>query len=152
MPPDSWILAPGSLSSNSCNSLNSSNSSNSFSSGKRRPWSLVTSLAVYYTLSAAVLLIGAMLMLYLVVVQHINTADNLFLADTLRAVQADLADKRTIDNELLADEVPPGTNDYFVRVLDLSTREMIAEEPQIGDRLPSVRFPEPLSEHRVPTE
>jgi two-component system heavy metal sensor histidine kinase CusS len=87
-----------------------------------------------------------------VVVQHINTADNLFLADTLRAVQADLADKRTIDNELLADEVPPGTNDYFVRVLDLNTKEMIAEEPQIGDRLPSERFPEPLSEHRVPTE
>ena len=93
-----------------------------------------------------------MLILYLVVVQHINTVDNLFLADTLRAVQADLADKRAIDNELLADEVPPGTNDYFVRVLDLSTKEMIAEEPQIGDRLPSARFPEPLSEHRVPTE
>jgi len=93
-----------------------------------------------------------MLILYLVVVQHINTADSLFLADTLRAVQADLADKRTINNELLADEVPPGTNDYFVRVLDLNTKELIAEEPQIGNRLPSVRFPEPLSEHRVPTE
>ena len=93
-----------------------------------------------------------MSILYLVVVQHINTVDNLFLADTLRAVQADLADKRAIDNELLADEVPPGTNDYFVRVLDLSTKEMLAEEPQIGDRLPSVRFPEPPSEHRIPTE
>jgi two-component system heavy metal sensor histidine kinase CusS len=93
-----------------------------------------------------------MSILYLVVVHHINTVDNLFLADTLRAVQADLADKRTINNELLADEVPPGTNDYFVRVLDLSTKEVVAEEPQIGDRLPPVRFPEPLSEHRVPSE
>ncbi|HYZ73512.1 MAG TPA: hypothetical protein VE641_10575, partial [Chthoniobacterales bacterium] len=130
---------------------NSLNSSNSFSSGERRPWSLVTRLAVYYTLSAAVLLVVAMSILYLVVVQHINTADSLFLADTLRAVQADLADKRTINNELLADEVPPGTSDYFVRVLDPNTKEMIAEQPQIGDRLPPVRFPEPLSEHRIPT-
>jgi two-component system, OmpR family, heavy metal sensor histidine kinase CusS len=142
-------MAPGSLSSNSCNSLNSSNS---FSSGERRPWSLVTRLAVYYTLSAAVLLVVGMSILYLVVVHHINTNDNLFLADTLRAVQADLADKRTINNELLADEVPPGTTDYFVRVLDLDTKEVIAQEPEIGDRLPPLGFPEPLSEHRVPTE
>jgi two-component system, OmpR family, heavy metal sensor histidine kinase CusS len=120
--------------------------------GERRPWSLVTRLAVYYTLSAAALLVVAMSILYLVVVHHINAADNLFLADTLRAVQADLADKRTINSELLADEVPPGTTDYFVRVLDLSTKEVIAEEPQIGDRLPVPRFPEALSQHRVPTE
>jgi two-component system, OmpR family, heavy metal sensor histidine kinase CusS len=147
----SWLLASGSwlLFLNSCNSLNSSNS---FSSSERRPWSLVTRLAVYYTLSAAVLLVVAMSILYFVVVHHINTADNLFLADTLRAVQADLADKHTINNELLADEVPPGTTDYFVRVLDPSTKEVIAEEPQIGNRLPSRRFPEALSEHRVPTE
>jgi two-component system, OmpR family, heavy metal sensor histidine kinase CusS len=90
--------------------------------------------------------------LYLVVVHHINTNDNLFLADTLRAVQADLADKRTINNELLADEVPPGTTDYFVRVLDLETKEVIAEEPAIGDWLPPSRFPEPHPEHRVPIQ
>ncbi|HEY2423712.1 MAG TPA: hypothetical protein VGH55_06390, partial [Chthoniobacterales bacterium] len=105
-----------------------------------------------YTLSAAVLLGVAMSILYVAVVQHINTVDNLFLADTLRAVQADLADKRAINNELLADEVPPGTTDYFVRVLDPGTKEVIAEQPQIGDRLPPLRFPEALSEHRVPTE
>ncbi len=131
---------------------NSLNSSNSFPSRQRRPWSLVTRLAVYYTLSAAVLLGVAMAILYVAVVQHINTVDNLFLADTLRAVQADLADKRTISSELLADEVPPGTTDYFVRVLDLNTKEMIAEEPPIGDRLPPITFPEPLSASRVPSE
>ena len=134
------------------NSLNSSNSSKPDSSGERRPWSLATRLAVYYTLSAAVLLVVAMSSLYLVVVHHINTADNLFLADTLRAVQADLADKRTINSELLADEVPPGTTDYFVRVLDWTSKQLIAEQPEIGDRLPSSMFPEPLSEDRVPTE
>src|ERR1700756_494423 len=152
MPPASWILAPGSLSLNSCNSLNSSNSSNSFSPGQRRPWAFVTRLAVYYTLSAAVLLGVAMSILHFAVVQHINTVDNLFLADTLRAVQADLADKRTISSELLADEVPPGTTDYFVRVFDLNTKEMIAEDPPIGARLPPITFPEPLSASRVPSE
>ena len=70
-----------------------------------------------------------MLILYVVVVQYINAADNLFLADTLRAVKADLADKRTVNDQLLADEVPPGTNDYFVRVLDAATKQVIAEEP-----------------------
>jgi hypothetical protein len=62
---------------------------------ERRPWPLVTRLAVYYTVSSAILLGVAMLILYVVVVQYINAADNLFLADTLRAVKADLADKRT---------------------------------------------------------
>ena len=93
-----------------------------------------------------------MSILYVVVVQHINTADNLFLADTLRAVQADLADKRTISSELLADEVPPGTTDYFVRVLDRDTRQVIAEQPEMGDRLSLSLFPNPLSEDRVPSE
>jgi two-component system, OmpR family, heavy metal sensor histidine kinase CusS len=107
---------------------------------------------VYYTVSAAGLLVAAMSILYVVVVQHINTTDNLFLADTLRAVQADLADKRSVTDQLLADEVPPGTTDYFVRVLDKGTKEVIAEEPEIGDRLSPSMFPEPLSEDRVPTE
>ncbi len=95
--------------------------------GERRPWSLVTRLAAYYTVCATALLLVAMLFLYEFVVQHINADDDLFLADTLRAVKADLADKRTVDDHLLADEVPPGTNDYFVRVLDAATKQLIAE-------------------------
>jgi two-component system heavy metal sensor histidine kinase CusS len=120
--------------------------------GERRPWSLVARLAVYYTVSAAALLVAAMSILYVVVVHHINTADNLFLADTLRAVQADLADKRTVSDQLLEDAVPPGTPDLFVRVLDKGTKQVIAEQPEIGGRLSPSMFPEPLSEDRVPTE
>jgi two-component system, OmpR family, heavy metal sensor histidine kinase CusS len=119
---------------------------------ERRPWSLVTRLAVYYTISAALLLVVAMSILYFVVVQHINTADNLFLADTLRAVQADLADKHTISSQLLEDEVPPGTTDYFVRVLDERTKQVVAEQPEMSDRLSPALFPEPLSQNRVPVE
>ena len=123
------------------------------SRAERRPWSLVTRLAVYYTVSGAILLGVAMFVLYVVVVQHINTADNLFLADTLRAVKADLADKRTVNDQLLADEVPPGTNDYFVRVLDGTTKQVIAEQPpEVGKRLSYSFFPEPLPGGKVPTE
>jgi two-component system heavy metal sensor histidine kinase CusS len=106
---------------------------------------------VYYTISAAGLLAAAMSILYLVVVQHINNNDNLFLADTLRAVQADMADKRSVSN-LLEDEVPPGTTDYFVRVLDKGTKQVIAEQPEIADLVSPSMFPEPLSEDRIPTE
>jgi len=121
--------------------------------GERRPWSLVTKLAGYYTVSSAILLGVAMSILYVVVVQHINAADNLFLADILRAVKADLADKRTVNDRLLADEVPPGTNDYFVRVLDAATKQVIAEQrPEVGRRLSSSFFPEPLPDDKVPTE
>jgi two-component system, OmpR family, heavy metal sensor histidine kinase CusS len=120
--------------------------------GGRRPWSLVTRLAVYYTLCAALLMGVAMSILYVVVVQHINAADNLFLADTLRAVQADLVDKHTISSQLLEDEVPPGTTDYFVRVLDARTNEVIAEQPEMSDRLSPALFPPPLSQNRVPID
>src|ERR1700722_4245298 len=121
------------------------------SGGERRPWALVSRLAVYYTVSSAILLGVAMLILYVVVVQYINAADNLFLADTLRAVKADLADKRTVNDQLLADEVPPGTTDYFVRVLDRATKQMIAEQPLgVGRRLPTSFFPEPLPDGKVP--
>src|ERR1700722_20450079 len=87
------------------------------SGGERRPWSLVARLAVYYTVSSAILLGVAMLILYVVVVQYINTADNLFLADTLRAVKADLADKRTVNDQLLADGWPPRARDSRERAL-----------------------------------
>lgn len=123
------------------------------SGGERRPWSLVARLAVYYTVSSAILLGVAMLILYVVVVQYINTADNLFLADTLRAVKADLADKRTVNDQLLEDEVPPGTNDYFARVLDAETKQVIAEQPlEVSKRLSSSFFPEPLPDGKVPTQ
>ena len=92
-----------------------------------------------------------MWILYLVVVHYMDAADNLFLADTLRAVRADLADKHAINSELLADEVPSGTSDYFVRVVDQATNQIIAEEPKMQDRLSPSLFPQPLSDDRIPT-
>ena len=119
---------------------------------ERRPWSLVTRLAVYYTICATVLLLVAMSILYAFVVQHIDADDDLFLADTLRSVKADLAEKHLASDHLLADEVPPGTIDYFVRILDQQTKQVIAERPQIGHRVPPSIFPAPPGDGQIPAD
>ena len=119
---------------------------------ERRPWSLVTRLGVYYTICATALLLIAMSILYAFVVQHINADDNEFLADTLRSVKADLAEKHSNNDRLLADEVPPGTTDYFVRVLDQRTKQVIAERPAAGKRVSPSIFPAPLPDGRIPAE
>src|SRR3984893_3451252 len=116
---------------------------------ERRPWSLVTRLAVYYTICATALLLIAMSILYAFRVQHINADDNEFLADTLRSVKADLAEKHSNNDRLLADEVPPGTTDYFVRVLDQRTKQVIAERPAAGKRVSPSIFPAPLPDGRI---
>jgi two-component system, OmpR family, heavy metal sensor histidine kinase CusS len=119
---------------------------------ERKPWSLVTRLAVYYTICATALLLIAMSILYSFVVQHINADDNEFLADTLRSVRADLTEKHSESDRLLADEVPPGTTDYFVRLLDQRTKQVIAERPAFGHRLSPSIFPAPPADGRIPTE
>jgi two-component system heavy metal sensor histidine kinase CusS len=93
-----------------------------------------------------------MAILYSFVVQHINADDNEFLADTLRAVRADLSHKYKDDHHLLADEVPPGTTDYFVRILDQPTKQIIAERPAWGDRVPPSLFPSPPPGGRIPAD
>ena len=118
----------------------------------RKPWSLVTRLAVYYTICATALLLIAMSILYAFVVQHINADDDQFLADTLRSVRADLAEKHSNSDRLFADEVPPGTTDYFVRILDQRTKQVIAERPAIGHRVSPSIFPVPPLDGRIPTE
>jgi two-component system, OmpR family, heavy metal sensor histidine kinase CusS len=118
-----------------------------------RPWSLVARLGVFYTLGATALLLVTMVILYIVLVQHINADDNNFLADKLRAVRADLAEKKVSQGELLADEVPIGASDYFIRVLDRQTGQIVAERPQMGGRLlpPSV-FPSSPPDGQIPAQ
>src|SRR5260370_24568590 len=118
----------------------------------RKPWSLVTRLAVYYTICATALLLIAMSILYGFVVQHINADDDQFLADTVRSGRAELAEKHSNSDRLLADEVPPGTTDYFVRVLDQRTKQVIAERPAAGKRVSPSIFPAPPPDGRIPTE
>jgi two-component system heavy metal sensor histidine kinase CusS len=115
-----------------------------------RPWSLATRLAFFYTACAATLLLVAMLILYGVVIQHINADDNLFLIDKLGGIRAELAEGGASAEDLLADEVPAGTRDYFVRVLDRKTGAILAELPQTGEKLPTSLFPSALPKERIP--
>jgi len=114
-----------------------------------RSWSLVARLAFFYTLGAAALLLVTMAILYGVVVQHIDADDNTFLIDKLRAARADLDDKK---GGLLADEVPIETADYFMRVLDRQTGQVLAERPEKGERLPPPVFPSPPPDGQIPAQ
>ena len=90
-----------------------------------------------------------MAILYGVVVQHIDADDNTFLIDKLRAARADLDDKK---GGLLADEVPIETADYFMRVLDRQTGQVLAERPEKGERLPPPVFPSPPPDGQIPAQ
>jgi two-component system, OmpR family, heavy metal sensor histidine kinase CusS len=117
-----------------------------------RPWSLVARLAVFYTLGTTALLLVTMAVLYGVVVRYSDANDNLFLNDKLRAVRADLASKKVNQVELLDEEVPNEASDYFVRVLDRRTGEVLAESPQMENRLSPSVFPTPPPDGHIPEE
>jgi two-component system heavy metal sensor histidine kinase CusS len=119
---------------------------------RRRPWSLVTRLAVFYTLGTTALLLVSMAVLYAVVVRYSDANDNLFLNDKLRAVRADLAGKEANQGGLLEEEVPNEASGYFVRVLDRRTGNILAESPEMETKLlPSV-FPAPPADGHIPDE
>jgi two-component system heavy metal sensor histidine kinase CusS len=113
---------------------------------------LVARLAFFYTLGAAALLLVTMAILNGVVVQHIDADDNTFLIDKLRAARTDLADKKASQGGLLADEVPIETADYFMRVLDRQTGQVLAERPEKGERLPPSVFPSPPADGKIPAK
>jgi hypothetical protein len=86
-------------------------------------------------------------------VQHTNTDDNNFLADKLRAIRADLVEKKVAQGELLADDVPIGASDYFVRVLAPQTGQVVAQRPQMGGRaLPPSVFPSSPADGQIPAQ
>jgi two-component system, OmpR family, heavy metal sensor histidine kinase CusS len=117
-----------------------------------RPWSLVARLAVFYTLGTTALLLVTMAVLYGVVVRYSDANDNLFLNDKLRAVRADLASKKANQEDLLDEEVPNEASGYFVRVLDRRTGKVLAESPQMGNRLSPSVFPTPPADGHIPEE
>src|ERR1700736_78993 len=93
-----------------------------------------------------------MAILYSVVVQHIDADDNTFLIDKLQAARTDLADKKASHGGLLAAEVPIETADYFMRVLDRQTGQVLAERPEKGERLPPSVFPSPRPDGKIPAK
>jgi len=112
---------------------------------------LVARLAAFYTLGLTALILVTMVILYSVLVQHINADDNNFLADKLRPVRADLAEKKVGQGEIPADDVPIRAFDYFVRVRDRQTGQVVAQRPQTGGRpLPPSVFPSSPADGQIP--
>ncbi len=82
-----------------------------------------------------------------------NPGKNGATVDKLRAVRADLAEKKVGQGELPADDVPIGAFDYFVRVLDRQTGQGVAQRPQTGGLpLPPSVFASSPADGQIPAQ
>jgi two-component system heavy metal sensor histidine kinase CusS len=106
------------------------------------PRSIASQLVLSFTVAAALLLCCGLVVLYLIVVRHAFEEDNVFLADKIFALRADL--RRLGGPEGLHEELNPAQDGkgvtYWVRVLD-SNGGVVAETPGMNATLPSNIFP-----------
>ena len=102
-----------------------------------KPRSIAAQLVFRFTLAAALLLCCGLVVLYLIVVRHAFEEDNVFLADKIFAIRADLSNAG--GPEALREQLKllPDTKNitYWIRVLD-STGAVIAETPGMNEILP----------------
>ena len=112
------------------------------SSKPSEPPSIASQLVFRFTLAAALLLCCGLVVLYLIVVRHAFEEDNVFLADKIFALRADL--RKIGGGEALHEELKLARTGqsvtYWIRVLD-STGRVVAETPGMNDVLPSHIFP-----------
>ena len=108
-------------------------------------WSIAARLIGLYTLAAAVLLASAMFVVHGALVRHNEGEDRGFLADKLRAIQADLSDVAA-DRARFAQKVIEWSGGepvaYSVRVLG-GRGEVLEETRQMSAHLPPRFFPLP---------
>ena len=111
------------------------------------PRSIASQLVFRFTLAATLLLCSGLVLLYLIVVRHAFEEDNVFLADRIAALRADL--KRITGPEALQEQLrTPNIGKsltYWIRTLDSNGRA-IAETPGMNEMLPSSVFPEAQSD------
>ena len=116
------------------------------------PPSIASQLVFRFTLAAALLLCCGLVVLYLIVVRHAFEEDNVFLADKISALRADL--RKTGGAEALPEELKLAHSDksatYWIRVLD-STGRVLAETPGMNEVLPSHIFPPMRSDGAIGT-
>jgi two-component system heavy metal sensor histidine kinase CusS len=110
------------------------------------PRSIASQLVFGFTLAAAFSLCCGLVVLYLIVVRHAFEEDNVFLADKIFAVRADLskAGGPQVLNEELKLLRPDKNVTYWIRVLDSSGRTA-AQTPGMDGLLPSSIFPQAQS-------
>jgi two-component system heavy metal sensor histidine kinase CusS len=107
-----------------------------------RPRSIASQLVLRFTPAAAALLFCGLAVLYSIVVRHAFEEDNVFLADKIFALRADLtkADWPRALNEELRAMRADAHSAYWVRILD-SNGGIVAETPGMNGLLSSSIFP-----------
>jgi two-component system, OmpR family, heavy metal sensor histidine kinase CusS len=111
-----------------------------------KPRSIASQLVLRFTLAAALLLCCGLTVFYFIVVRHAFEEDNVFLADKIFALRADLSrpgGANALNEEL---KLPRNTKNitYWVRVLD-THGAIVAETPFMNDLLPAGIFPKAQS-------
>ncbi len=114
------------------------------------PPSIASQLVFRFTMAAALLLCCGLVFLYLIVVRHAFEEDNVFLADKISALRADL--RKIGGAEALREELKVGHSGksatYLVRVLD-STGLVVAETPGMNEVLPARLFPQARTDQAI---
>jgi two-component system heavy metal sensor histidine kinase CusS len=107
-----------------------------------KPRSIASQLVFRFTLAAALLLFCGLVVLYLIVVRHAFEEDNIFLADKISALRAELKNIR--GPEALQEQLKSphfGKNvTYWIRALD-PAGQVVAETPGMSDILAQTVFP-----------
>jgi two-component system, OmpR family, heavy metal sensor histidine kinase CusS len=114
------------------------------------PRSIASQLAFRFTLAAALLLCFGLVVLYLIVVRHAFEEDNVFLADRISALRADLKNlsgPKALQEQLRVPQLGKSMT-YWIRTLD-ATGRLIAETPGMNEMLPQSIFPEARDEGAI---
>jgi two-component system, OmpR family, heavy metal sensor histidine kinase CusS len=112
-------------------------------SKRTKPRSIASQLVLRFTPATAALLFCALAVLYSIVVRHAFEEDNVFLADKIFALRADLTKAGWPQplNEELRTLRADAHSAYWVRILDSSGR-VVAETPGMNGLLSSNIFPQ----------
>jgi two-component system heavy metal sensor histidine kinase CusS len=118
-------------------------------------WSLALRLTAWYVGSSFAILLTATIALYLILIGNVRREQDEFLADKVRFIREmlqkkpdDLAD---LKEEVEATWAPVQFARVYVRVID-QNGVVMAESPEMGDRLDSRMFPPPLPTDIEPRE
>ena len=118
-------------------------------------WSLALRLTAWYVGSSFAILLTATIALYLILIGNVRRAQDEFLADKVRFIREmlqkkpdDLAD---LKEEVEATWAPMQFARVYVRVID-GSGNVIAESPEMSDRLDVAMFPPPVPSDVEPGE
>lgn len=118
-------------------------------------WSLALRLTAWYVGSSFAILLTATIALYLILIGNVRREQDAFLSDKVRFIR-EMLQKRPDDLADLKEEVeqtwaPVQFARVYVRVID-GNGQVMAESPDMGDRLDVKIFPQPVASDVEPSE